>query len=320
MPTRLVVALGRNLDDRACPFRRSTSSVDVKERENVGIRVLGILDDFFENAVRDGLHVDLRIQPQAESTQEDRREDLALAETRVKQVLLVVFKLDPRAAVRNDLREIFIAVALEENAGRAMKLRNDDALGSVDDERTVVGHQRNLAEEDFFFLDVADGRDVRVSVLVVDRQADLDLERNAVRHAAFLALLLIVLVLQTDRLAAVVAEIRANGVERAAVVTKHLGRVERIDLDLGAAVLTVCPQVFEALEVSALALPVADLVLDKFERRCLAKIRNRKDRLKYRLQPDVVALLRDQVHLQKAVVRLALYLDQIWDLRGRVDL
>ena len=44
----------------------------VEELENLRIRVLGILDDLFEDAVRDGLHVDLRIQPQAECTQEDR--------------------------------------------------------------------------------------------------------------------------------------------------------------------------------------------------------------------------------------------------------
>ena len=79
----------------------------------------------------------------------------------MKNSLLVVFELDPRTAVRNDLRQIFVAVALEEHAGRAVKLRNDDALGSVDDERSVVGHQRDLAEENVFFLDVADRRNVR---------------------------------------------------------------------------------------------------------------------------------------------------------------
>ena len=123
--------------------------------------IFGVFDDFFENAVRDRLHIDLRIQPQAESTQEDRREDLAFAETRVKNSLLVVFKLDPRAAIRNDLREILVAVALKEHAGRAVKLRHDDALGSVDDERSVVGHQRDLAKENVFFLDVADRRNIR---------------------------------------------------------------------------------------------------------------------------------------------------------------
>ena len=44
---------------------------------------------------------------------------------------------------------------LEKHARRTVQLRNDDALGAVDDERAVVGHQRNFAEEDFLFLDVA---------------------------------------------------------------------------------------------------------------------------------------------------------------------
>ena len=282
--------------------------------------IFGILDNFFENAVRDRLHVDLRIEPQAQRTQKDRRDDLAFAETGVKNALLVVFKFDPRTAVRNDLCQIIVAVALEKHAGRTVKLRHDDALRTVDNERTVVGHQRDLAKENVLFLNVADRRDVGLGVLVINRQADLDLERNAVRHSAFLTFLLIVLMLEADRLTAVVAEIRANGVERSAVVTKHFGRIERIDLDLGTAVLTICTQMLEALEVSAFALPVADLVLDIFERRRLAKIRYRKDRRKHRLQTDVIAFLRDQVHLQEPVVRFALDLDKIWDLCRRIDL
>ncbi len=115
-------------------------------------------------------------------------------------------------------------------------------------------------------------------VLVVNRQADLDLERNAVRHSAFLTLLLIVLMLQADRLTAVVAEIRPNGVESSAVVTKHFGRIERIDLYLGRQFLQFARRCSRPFEISALTLPVTDLILDVFERRRLAKIRHRKDR------------------------------------------
>ena len=60
-----------------------------------------------------------------------------------------------------------------------MKLANDDALGSVDDERAVVGHQRNFAKEDFFFLDVADRLQAGVRILVVNRQPNFDLQRHA---------------------------------------------------------------------------------------------------------------------------------------------
>ena len=76
----------------------------------------------------------------------------------------------------------------------------------------------------------------------------------------------------------------------------------------------------EPLEVAALALPVSDLILDIFERCRLAKIRDREDRRENGLKSDVVALFRDQVHLQEPVVRFALDLDQVRDLRRGVDL
>ena len=122
-------------------------------------------------------------------------------------------------------------------------------------------------------------RRFRLRILVVNRQANLDLERHAVAHAAFLTFLLIVLVLEADRLAAVVAKLRTNGVKGAALVTKRFAGGKRIDLDRRTAVLTVCAQVIQTFEMSALALPVSDLILDKIERRRLAKIRDRKDRL-----------------------------------------
>jgi hypothetical protein len=153
-----------------------------------------------------------------------------------------------------------------------VKLRHDDTLGSVDDERSVVGHQRDLAEENVLFLDVADRSKHLSRVLVIDRQTDLDLERDAVGHAALLAFLLVVFVFEADRLAAVVAERRADGIKGSAILAENLGRVERVHLDLRRAVLAICSQVLQAFEVAALALPVADLVLDVLERRRLAKI------------------------------------------------
>src|SRR6185503_19890671 len=107
------------------------------------------------------------------------RQKLALTDADVKQVLLVVFKLDSRAAIRNDLPDVDRA-ALEEHARRTMKLRNDDALRAVDDERAVVRHQRDFTKEDFLFLDVADRQDFRVRIFVEDSEPDLHLERNAV--------------------------------------------------------------------------------------------------------------------------------------------
>ena len=45
---------------------------------------------------------------------------------------------------------------MEEDSRRAVELGDHDALGPVDDERAVLGHQRDVAEEDLFFLDVVD--------------------------------------------------------------------------------------------------------------------------------------------------------------------
>src|SRR5216684_4329004 len=177
-----------------------------------------------------------RIQPNSQRAQKDRSQKLSLADAHVEQVLLVIFKFYPRAAIRNDLRDKESA-ALEKDAGRSVELGNDDALGAVDDECAVVGHQRNLAEKDFLFLDVANPLDLRLRLLFVDRQTNLDLQRHAVTHAAFLTLLLIVLVLESDRLAAIRTQLGPHGIEGAADVTQRFARPQGIDLDAGFATL-----------------------------------------------------------------------------------
>ena len=53
-----------------------------------------------------------------------------------------------------------------------MELADDYALGAIDDERSVVGHQRDFAEEDLLFFDVADAL-VAGFVLGGQRQRDL---------------------------------------------------------------------------------------------------------------------------------------------------
>src|SRR5206468_2322090 len=145
------------------------------------------------------------------------------------------------------------------------------------DESAVVCHQRNLAEEDLFLFDIANGERFGLGVFVKDGQTNLDLERHAVGHAALLTLLLVMLVFQADWLAAVVAELRADGVECAAVMAECFARNERINLDGRTAVLTIGAQVIQAFEPAALALPVADLKLNEVECGRPAKVRNRED-------------------------------------------
>ena len=72
-----------------------------------------------------------------------------------------------------------------------MELRDDDALGSVDDEGAVLGHDRDFPEIDLLLLHVSD----RLGTLgvVPGHQTNGHLERRRVRHAPLEALLHVVL-------------------------------------------------------------------------------------------------------------------------------
>ena len=82
------------------------------------------------------------------------------------------------------------------------------------------------------------------------------------------------LVFQSDRLAAVCAKFRLDDIKDPAVVAEHFRRVERVNLDFCTTLLAVRTQVFKALKVAAFALPVPDLVFDKFEGCGFTEIRN----------------------------------------------
>ena len=258
---------------------------------------------------------------QAERAQEHRGEELPLAvDADVEQVLLVVLELHPRAAIRDDLRDVErLVFRVEERARRAVQLRDDDALGAVDDERAVVGHQRDVAEVDLLLLDVADGLDAGLGVLVPDDETDGDLERHGVGHAALLALVDVVLELHPDRVAADVADVAARLVRHAAARAEHLVVAVRIGNERRAAVLARLAQVVQARQLAALALPVADRILDELERRVLAEVADREDGLEDGLQAGILPFRREAVHLQEPLVRLPLNLDEVRDRNRRLD-
>ena len=265
-------------------------------------------------------HVFIRLHSQR--AQENRAEEFALAvDADVENVLRVVLELHPRAAVGNNLPEEIAAVVgrLEKHAGRTVQLADDHALGAVDDERAVLGHQRNIAEENFLFLDVANGLRAGVGILVVNREADGDLERRGIRHAALLALVHVVLQLQRDRIAALVAERRRVLVERAALRAQHVARLVRIGDHGRAAIPAGGAQVVQSAQVAALALPVADRVVDEIQLRQPAEILNRENGREHGLQARVFPLARQQIHLQEALVGLLLYIDQVRNLDRRLD-
>jgi hypothetical protein len=72
--------------------------------------------------------------------------------------------------------------------------------------------------------------------------------------------------------------------------------------------------VVQAFQVAALALPVADRVVHELELRHLAEILDRKHRSEHRLKPAVLALARQQIHLQEALIGLHLHFNQVGNL------
>jgi hypothetical protein len=102
---------------------------------------------------------------QADGLQQDRDRHLAATvDAEVQQVLGVELEVQPGAAVRNDAgreqqlaRAVGLAlVVLEEHARRTVQLRHDHALGAVDDERALVGHQGHFAHVDLLLLHFLD--------------------------------------------------------------------------------------------------------------------------------------------------------------------
>ena len=139
-----------------------------------------------------------------------------------QRVLRVELEVQPRAAVGDHAggeqqlaRAVGLAaVMVEEHARRTVQLGDDDALGAVDDEGAVVGHERDLAHVDLLLLDVLDrlGR----GLAVVDHQAHGHTQRRAVGQAAIAAFALV-----ERRVAQLVAHVFQGGVAAVAGDREH---------------------------------------------------------------------------------------------------
>ncbi|OIQ79566.1 hypothetical protein GALL_386850 [mine drainage metagenome] len=79
------------------------------------------------------------------------------------------------------------AIVLEEHAGAAVQLRDDDALGAVDDEGAGGGHERDLAHVDLLLLDLLDF--LGGGFAVENHQANPGAQRAGEGQSALLALL-----------------------------------------------------------------------------------------------------------------------------------
>ena len=137
----------------------------------------------------------VRVVP--ESLQQNRHEDLSAAiDPRIEQIFVIELHVEPRAAVGNDTAGVDLLTGgahgggearVVEDAGRAVELGYDYPLGAIDDEGTVLGHDRDFPEVDLLLLHVAD----RLFSLgfIPCHEANGHLEGGRVGHAPLEALL-----------------------------------------------------------------------------------------------------------------------------------
>ena len=207
-----IADLDRERRGLAAQARRDQLELDLALRQVIGVLVEE--------------HVEHLLLGVAEGAQDDRDRELAApVDAREHAVLRIELEIEPRAAVRDDARGEqqlaravrLAAVVIEEHARRAVQLGDDDALGAVDHERAVVGHQRHLAQVDLLLADVLDGLLGRGrGFLVVHDQAHLDAQRRRVGQAAQLALLDV-----EHRIAEAVAHVLENRVAGVAGDREH---------------------------------------------------------------------------------------------------
>src|SRR5690625_3375157 len=121
----------------------------------------------------------------------------AAIDAREDEILGVELEIAPGAAIGDDpageeqlaggMR--LAAVMAEEDAGAAMQLADDDALGAGDDEGAVRRHERHVAHIDVLLLDVLDRAGASIGIDIEDDQPKGDLQRRRIGEVALLALL-----------------------------------------------------------------------------------------------------------------------------------
>ena len=160
-------------------------AVDVQQRLILGVD--GVLLQRHAHGLEITELLEDAVLAPAEGLEQDGDVLLALAvEAHEDHVALVDLELQPRAAGRDHLAGVDVLVGslvrgdLEVDARGADELRDDDALGAVDDEGTLVGHQREVTDEHGLRLDLAR--------LVVDELSGHE-QRGGVGDVAVLALL-----------------------------------------------------------------------------------------------------------------------------------
>ena len=126
----------------------------------------------------------------AQSTQQDGGRQLATTVNPNEYLILrIEFEVQPGTTIRNDscgVQQLAGAVGLatvvvEEHTRRAVQLGNDNALGTIDDEGTILGHQGNLTHVDLLLANILDRAG---GLTVVDHQTNANSQRGRVCGAA----------------------------------------------------------------------------------------------------------------------------------------
>jgi hypothetical protein len=174
---------------------RAQLAVDVEQRVLLRLGVV-LLQREHHRLVLAELLADLLVGP-AEGLEQHRDVLLALAvQPHTDEVALVDLELQPRTAAGDELGGVDVLVgrlvgrALEVDARAADQLGDHDALGAVDDERALGGHEREVAHEDRLALDLTG---------VVVGELRRDVERGGVGEVLLLALVHGVLRVVEDR-------------------------------------------------------------------------------------------------------------------------
>ena len=137
-----------------------------------------------------------RLRRHADGLEQDRDRHLAATvNTEEQNVLGIEFEIKPGAAIRNHARREqqlartmgLAAIVFEEHAGRTVKLRDNDALRSVNHKGSGAGHERNFAHVHFLLADFL-GRGLADFAIKQD-QPYLGAQRRRIGQAAQLTFL-----------------------------------------------------------------------------------------------------------------------------------
>jgi hypothetical protein len=126
--------------------------------------------------------------------------------------------------------------------------------------------------------------------------------------------------LEADRVATTVTEGDDVLIESAALVAVDVAGVEGVGFDDRTAGAAGGPEIMKAFQVAALALPVADGIVDKIELGQTAEVRDGKYTGEDGLKAGVIAFGREEVHLQEPLIALFLDFDEIRDGNRGLDL